>query len=31
MKEIVANRIKAIKEYLKQVQEELEVLNNARL
>lgn len=31
MKEIVANRIKAIKEYLKQVQEELKVLNNARL
>jgi hypothetical protein len=29
MKEIVANRIKAIKEYLKQVQEELKVLNNA--
>lgn len=28
MKEIVANRIKAIKEYLKQVQEELKVLNN---
>jgi hypothetical protein len=29
MKEMVANRIKAIKEYLKQVQEELKVLNNA--
>lgn len=29
MKEIVANRIKAIKEYLKQVQEELKVLNSA--
>lgn len=29
MKEIVANRIKAIKEYLRQVQEELKVLNNA--
>lgn len=29
MKEIVANRIKAIKECLKQVQEELKVLNNA--
>lgn len=29
MKEIIANRIKAIKEYLKQVQEELKVLNNA--
>lgn len=29
MKEIVANRIKAIKEYLKQLQEELKVLNNA--
>lgn len=29
MKEIVANRIKAIKEYLKQVQEKLKVLNNA--
>lgn len=28
MKEIVANRIKAIKEYLKQLQEELKVLNN---
>lgn len=28
MKEIVANRIKAIKEYLKQLQKELKVLNN---
>lgn len=29
MKEIVADRIKAIKKYLKQLQEELKVLNNA--